>query len=160
LGDARPGWKILRVLGNLFNLQHFDYQSSQDVKDEIKALCQSLQLNNAVTAQTPKTETVTAKLLRIGDAPIYAIDALVRRATALQKTSDAMQSAAHINSRQAQASGVAQAKKIKVVQADGYAYLPMVLNESIPDGCIWIASATAAASTLGATFEAIEIEPI
>ena len=159
-GDARPGWKILRVLGNLFNLENFDYQSSQEVKDELKALCQFLQMNNAVVARAPKIELVTAKLLRLGDAPIYAVDALVRRATALQKTSDAMQSAAHINSKQAQASGVAQAKTIKAKQTDGYAVLPVVLDENIPDGCIWIASATAAAATLGATFDAIEIEPV
>ena len=160
LGDARPGWKILRVLGNCFNLDNFEYQSSQDVKDELKSQCQSLQMNNAVAAQAPTVKSVAAKLLRLGDAPIYAIDALVRRATALQKTTDAMQSAARMNSKQAQASGVLQAKKIKVIQDGGYAYLPITVDESIPDGCVWIASGTTVASTLGATFDAVEIEPI
>ena len=159
-GESRPGWKILRVLGNLFNLDGFEYTSSQEVKDELKAQCQSLQLSNKLAAQTPVVEKLNGKLQRMGDAPIYAIDALVRRATALQKTADAMQSAVHINSQQAQASGVMNAKKIKVTQADGYAYLPIAIDENIPDGCVWIAAATDSTVSLGATFGAIEIEPI
>ena len=31
VGEARPGWKILRVLGNLLNLAGFEYQSSEEV---------------------------------------------------------------------------------------------------------------------------------
>lgn len=159
-GESRPGWKILRVLGNLFNLGGFEYTSSQEVKDELKAQCQSLQLSNKLAAQTPVVEKFSGKLQRMGDAPIYTIDPLVRRATALQKTADAMQSAVHINSQQAQASGVMNAKKIKVTQADGYAYLPVAIDENIPDGCVWIAAATDSTASLGATFGAIEIEPI
>jgi len=159
-GESRPGWKILRVLGNLFNLGGFEYTSSQEVKDELKAQCQSLQLSNKLAAQTPVVEKFSGKLQRMGDAPIYTIDPLVRRATALQKTADAMQSAVHINSQQAQASGVMNAKKIKVTQADGYAYLPVAIDENIPDGCVWIAAATDSTVSLGATFGAIEIEPI
>ena len=29
LGDARPGWKVLRVLGNLLSVPGFDYESSE-----------------------------------------------------------------------------------------------------------------------------------
>src|SRR5574343_73576 len=31
LGETRPGWKVLRVLGNLLGLQGFDFETSQDV---------------------------------------------------------------------------------------------------------------------------------
>jgi NADH-quinone oxidoreductase subunit G len=130
------------------------------VKDELKAQCQSLQLNNKLAAQTPVVEKMNGKLQRLGDAPIYTIDAVVRRATALQKTADAMQSVVHLNSQQAKASGVMNAQKIKVTQADGYAYLPIAIDENIPDGCVWIAAATDGTIGLGATFGAIEIEPI
>lgn len=159
-GESRPGWKILRVLGNLLNLDGFEFTSSQEVKDELKTQCQSLQLNNKLAPQTPVVEKMNGKLQRLGDAPIYTIDAIVRRATALQKTADAMQSAVRINKQQAQASGVMNAQKIKVIQADGYAYLPIAIDENIPDGCVWIASATEHTFGLGATFGAIEIEPI
>ena len=39
LGEARPGWKVLRVLGNLAGVANFDYQSSEEVRDELRALC-------------------------------------------------------------------------------------------------------------------------
>ena len=35
LGEARPAWKLLRVLGNTFNLDGFEYQSSSDVNAEV-----------------------------------------------------------------------------------------------------------------------------
>ena len=39
LGEARPGWKVLRVLGNLAGVADFDYQSSEEVREELRALC-------------------------------------------------------------------------------------------------------------------------
>ncbi len=39
LGEARPGWKVLRVLGNLAGIADFDYQSSEEVREEVRALC-------------------------------------------------------------------------------------------------------------------------
>ncbi|MGH8304254.1 MAG: NADH-quinone oxidoreductase subunit NuoG, partial [Steroidobacteraceae bacterium] len=42
VGEARPGWKVLRVLGNLLNLEGFDYQSSEEVRDELRRLCAGL----------------------------------------------------------------------------------------------------------------------
>jgi hypothetical protein len=39
VGESRPGWKVLRVLGNLLNLSGFEYQSSEDVRDEVRKAC-------------------------------------------------------------------------------------------------------------------------
>ena len=39
LGEARPGWKVLRVLGNLLALAGFEYQSSEEVREELRARC-------------------------------------------------------------------------------------------------------------------------
>ena len=39
LGESRPGWKVLRVLGNLAGVADFDYQSSEEVREELRALC-------------------------------------------------------------------------------------------------------------------------
>ncbi len=89
VGTARPGWKVLRVLGTLLNLQRFDYQSSEDVLAEVRELCAGLQPagyqgTHAVIppprgAQSTDTATLT-------DVPMYQTDALVRRAPSLQKT--------------------------------------------------------------------------
>ncbi len=91
LGAARPGWKVLRVLGNLLGLPGFDYQSSEEVRDELRALCagvspQGYRGTHAVTPAGAASAAAAAGEVRVVDLPMYQIDALVRRAPSLQKT--------------------------------------------------------------------------
>ncbi|GGH57912.1 NADH-quinone oxidoreductase [Comamonas phosphati] len=92
LGDARPAWKVLRVLSNLLGISGVDYETSQDVlAAAIGAATQvpASQLSNAAQA--------VASLPAAGNAPapvvasIYQLDSIVRRATSLQLTADARQ---------------------------------------------------------------------
>src|SRR6185437_9674654 len=89
VGESRPGWKILRVLGNLLGLSGFDYQSSEDVRAELTAL---------VGVPTAYSGPVYSGMHAVGqeagaqpaqnvmDVPMYQIDAVVRRAPSLQRT--------------------------------------------------------------------------
>jgi NADH-quinone oxidoreductase subunit G len=83
LGEARPGWKVLRVLGNLAGLKDFDYQSSEEVREELRARC-------AATPATPYQGTHEVNAAggdaRVVDVPMYAVDAVLRRAASLQRT--------------------------------------------------------------------------
>jgi NADH-quinone oxidoreductase subunit G len=160
VGESRPGWKILRVMGNLLDLDGFDYISSEEVKDELKQQCQDIQLNNSVECTQPVQITKTSGLQRIGDVPLYAVDALVRRATQLQKTTDAQQNAVRINSKQAVVSGVADADKVKVKQGDVHSYLRLIIDEAIPDDCVWISAAMHDTLSLGPVFGSIELEKV
>jgi NADH-quinone oxidoreductase subunit G len=86
VGAARPGWKVLRVLGNLLKLPGFDYQSSEDVLAEVRSACAAVtaggyQGTHEVTLRGPATEAA-----RVTDLPMYQTDALVRRAPSLQRT--------------------------------------------------------------------------
>jgi NADH-quinone oxidoreductase subunit G len=96
VGEARPGWKILRVLGNLLNLAGFEYQSSEEVLSEARKACEGL-----VPAPYSGTHAVapsggggpgaragdgTPRGAPLVDVPMYQVDAVVRRAPALQKT--------------------------------------------------------------------------
>jgi NADH-quinone oxidoreductase subunit G len=89
LGDARPGWKVLRVLGNLLNLSGFDYVSPEQVRDELKARAYDVQPNNHYSYQGVLSHTGSE---RVNDVPMYAVDAMVRRANALQLTQEALSS--------------------------------------------------------------------
>jgi NADH-quinone oxidoreductase subunit G len=87
LGEARPGWKVLRVLGTLAGLSEFDYQSSEEVREELRARCAeiaagSYQGTHKVTGEA-KAATGEA---RVVDVPMYAIDAVLRRSPSLQRT--------------------------------------------------------------------------
>jgi len=81
-GEARPGWKILRVLGNLLALPGFDYASSEEVREE---LCR---LAAAGEPPVPAERRVqdAAATVQLAPVPIYGTDSLVRRAESLQKT--------------------------------------------------------------------------
>jgi NADH-quinone oxidoreductase subunit G len=89
VGESRPAWKVLRVLGNLLNLPSFDYTSS----DQITAEVQKELAATPAAAIKPTARTLQSKLALNApaserDVAIYQVDALVRRSSALQSTRD------------------------------------------------------------------------
>ncbi|WP_044407411.1 NADH-quinone oxidoreductase subunit NuoG [Thiomicrospira microaerophila] len=84
-GEAKPAWKVLRVLGNMFDLEGFDYTNTAEVLAEIKALNLSIkqpdyQCNLDLSVITPTPSSLV---------PCYSVDGMVRRSPALQATPDA-----------------------------------------------------------------------
>ncbi len=94
IAEARPGWKVLRVLGNLLDADNFDYQTSEEIRDELAGLLGDMQPDNHYTGNKAigKVNGADDPAARI-DIPIYDTDAMVRRATALQLTPEAQRSA-------------------------------------------------------------------
>jgi NADH-quinone oxidoreductase subunit G len=83
VADARPAWKILRVLGNALGLEGFGYQSSEEVRDELRGRCAS------VDAKVPDIRPRTVSLAHEGvivEGTMYSGDGLVRRSRPLQET--------------------------------------------------------------------------
>ena len=92
LGEARPAWKVLRVLANLLDLPGFDFETSQSVLAQATGASGSNgvpaeHLSNAVqvAALEPGAATTAADPVV---ASIYQLDGIVRRATSLQLTAD------------------------------------------------------------------------
>jgi len=91
LGAARPGWKVLRVLGNLLNLPRFEYESSEDVLAELREVCSgvaSAAYSGRHAVPPPGSGARLAPPITVTDVPMYQVDALVRRAPSLQRTRD------------------------------------------------------------------------
>jgi len=93
VGECRPAWKILRVLGNLVEAPGFDYVTSEDVLDEAKS-----EYGNAAAGRYTVPKSVRKLDGADGpgreiDTPLYSVDALVRRAEALQQTPAALRAA-------------------------------------------------------------------
>jgi NADH-quinone oxidoreductase subunit G len=92
LGETRPAWKVLRVLGNMLGLSGFDADSSQAVLSQVLpdvahgAVVPSSRLDN--NSSNSAVDTAAANRAPCV-ASIYQLDSLVRRAPALQSTSDA-----------------------------------------------------------------------
>jgi NADH-quinone oxidoreductase subunit G len=94
-GGARPAWKILRVLGNLLNLADFDYQSSEQVRDELRT---AVDRAPRVGYEGGFQPTAAAPVEALIDVPMYQVDPVLRRAASLQQTRAGQAAAAEYRS--------------------------------------------------------------
>jgi NADH-quinone oxidoreductase subunit G len=157
-GDTRPAWKLLRVLGNLLDLDGFEYQSSTDVLSELAKICGNLQPDNKLGAAVEAEPACTSGLTRVGDVPIYALDPLVRRAEALQDTVDAEAACIRVNSDTAAALGLSGAEKAVAVQGSGRTELPLKIDDCLPDDCVRISAGLPGTESLGGQFAELTLE--
>ncbi|MBS1228685.1 MAG: NADH-quinone oxidoreductase, chain [Proteobacteria bacterium] len=160
LGEARPGWKVLRVLGNVLGLAGFDYESSEQVRDEIVAPDSEFVggLSNAIDGVAFSLSAAAGGLQRIAEVPIYFADPLVRRSEALQKTRDAQAPSARLNASTLAQLGIAEGSQVRVRQGQGEALLTARADESVPMGCVRVAAAHATTAALADMFGTINVE--
>ena len=161
LGDTRPAWKVLRVLGNLLGLGGFEQNSSEQVRDEAlggKPQFVADQLDNRVNGVTLKLTPATSGTQRVADVPIHFADALVRRAPSLQQSKDAAKPAARMNAAMLAKLGLAAGDQARVKQGSGEALLTAQLDANLPDGCVRIAAAHPLTAGLGALSGDISVE--
>jgi NADH-quinone oxidoreductase subunit G len=134
-GDARPGWKILRVLGNLFKLAGFDYTASSGVLAELQ---QNLAPSARLKARRFATAPAVKGLQRIAEVPMYSIDPLVRRADALQTTRDNTGPVARMHPREAHKHDVGSSARLRVIAGGESVTLDFLVDRRIPEGCVLI----------------------
>jgi len=149
-GEVRPGWKLLRVLGNLLELPGFDHVSSADVLAELRGFCDGLEPSNKPRGDLKvEPRGVTNGLTRIGNLPIYAVDGLVRRAPALQHTPSAAALGAFLNGAEAAALGLVEGDLVEVSQNGSIVQTRVGLDEAVPAGCVRIPAGVAGSEALG-----------
>ncbi len=158
-GEARPGWKILRVLGNLLDVEGFDYTDAGQILEEVRAAgVPDLLANAAHAPANPVRQLEASGLQRAGDTPLYAVDPLVRRAGALQQTGDAGSPAIHLHPSEAERLGLSGMERARVKQNGYEAELPLQLDEGLPAGCAWISTGLAETAVLGQPFGEVSVE--
>ncbi|MCC7100887.1 MAG: NADH-quinone oxidoreductase subunit G [Rubrivivax sp.] len=158
-GQARPGWKVLRVLGNLLGLEGFEYESSEQVRDE------ALGDRGALAARLDNTPVVDAAavpagtgLERIADVPIYMADSLVRRAPSLQATADARPPLVGLPTVLWQQLGLAEGGKVLVAQGQSAVRLPARHDATLDARSVRVAAGHPATQMLGPMFGALTVE--
>ena len=157
-GEARAGWKLLRVLGNGLEVGGFEHNSAEAVRTELQALCQDVQLDNKVVlSKGLGVPSAPRHLLRIAEVPLYAVDALTRHATALQKTGDALDAAAYLSTAQAKKENLTGGDSARITQHGNSVILPVHVDDSIPDGCVWIPAGVSGSEKLGPAYGSIEM---
>src|SRR3954454_8487040 len=162
LGEARPGWKVLRVIGSLLRRRGMEL----DTLDEVRHACLAGKdvralLSNQIGGETggaaggaePRGGTE-----RIADVPMYFADPLVRRSPPLQRTKEAQPPRAWMNSRMLAHLGVAAGQPVSVKQGDGEARLVAALDDKLPDECVRVSAAHQTTAQLGSMFGTITVE--
>ena len=160
LGETRPGWKVLRVLGNLLGLNAFTQESVEDVRaaaglnDAAKV---SARLSNASSA-TPQLVAAPAGLQRIANVPLYATDSVVRRAPSLQATADAAAPLLAIGAALAAKLGVQAGAKVRVKQGEGSVVLPAAIDATLAADTVRVSAGCPETAALGAVFGTVSLE--
>jgi NADH-quinone oxidoreductase subunit G len=157
LGDARPAWKVLRVLGTMLGLPGFEFETAEQVKEACLAGRDVAKLlSNEISGITTESKSIQ-DIQRITDVPIYFADPLARRSAPLQKTHDAQPPKAWMNRTLfAQFSGA----KIRVRQGKGEAVLYAGLDPKLPDNCVRIAAGHPSTAPLEGMFGTLTLEKI
>ena len=164
LGDTRPGWKILRVLGNLLALDGFEFESSEQVKAQAlggnTAHDLSARLSNASSAAI--YSAVSSGIERLADVPIYATDTLVRNATSLQLTTDARNAAvASLPTALWEHLGLSDGAQIRITQdGAGAAQLLAKLDANLPANVVRVPMGLVETSSLGAAFGTVNVSKV
>ncbi|MBU0620723.1 MAG: NADH-quinone oxidoreductase subunit NuoG [Gammaproteobacteria bacterium] len=161
LGETRPAWKVLRVLGNLLKLDGFSQDTSEAVRDEVlKGMDVAAKLNNAspVPTQHSAPSTQHSGLQRVADVPIYYSDAVVRRSAPLQATTDGAIPLVWMHGEEMKKLGLQSGTVVKVSQGQGSVKLFAAADDKLPVGVVRLAAGHAATAALGAMFGTITVE--
>jgi NADH-quinone oxidoreductase subunit G len=164
LGEARPGWKVLRVLANTLGLPGFDFNSSEDVKNAIfngekpsAVVWRSLN-NNLKELVEIQVNIKKEGLQRIGEVPQYEFDPIVRRSAPLQKTKYNIRPMARMRAEQLADLGLQDGDIVVARQDKGSAVLKVRVDNHVAKGCVRVAAAHPLTAGLGDLMGDITIE--
>ena len=161
LGETRPAWKVLRVLGNLLGLNGFEQQNVDDVRREaLGDDNENIIKNNGLHSISAHDSSAVAGLQRIAEVPIYAADAIVRRASSLQKTRDGLPPVAGMNRVLADKLGLRDGDSVRVSQGGGEAVVAYAIDDKLPADCLRLATARVETAAMGAASAPLTAERV
>ncbi len=160
LGDSRPAWKVLRVLGGLLNLDGFLYNMPEEVLGEALGENYCTKLSNQSTASgfTSGNAAPSTGLERVSDVGIYAGDQIVRRSSALQLTRDAKRgNQVGLGQALFNELGLKEGDAVRVTQGGQSVDLPVTLEANLAKGAVRISAGTMASAKLGSMFGPVTV---
>lgn len=159
-GEARPAWKVLRVLGNILALPGFDYNDSEAVAAAALGGDVASRLDNRVDGILHAATLSRDGFERVADVPIYLADPLVRQARSLQRTRDAAAPMVGVNPETLIALGIAAGERVRVKQGEASAELVVCEDPAVAVRCLRVPAGHAATAALGAMSGSISMERV
>jgi len=161
LGQTRPGWKVLRVLGNRLDLPGFEHNSSQEVLAEALGDTAALPARLAAVPQSQPSGSpppAAGAVQRIADVPIYDADPIVRRAPALRNTADARPPLVHLPTALWSRFGMTDGGRVTVRMRGWTLELPARHDPTLAADCVRVPTGHPDTAALGASFGDITVE--
>jgi NADH-quinone oxidoreductase subunit G len=155
-GDAKPAWKIWRVLGHFLELKEFLYASHRDVLAEIHSL-DLMTAKQDITIPLEKGDDLSQSIQRYAYTPIYNSDPILRRSQPLAETSLSVEGHVAMNSECARQRGFEHGQTITVSQADHAISLPVIIDDTLPSGLVAIPQATQLTAGWGVGHSVVEL---
>lgn len=162
-GEARPAWKVFKVLGDMLGLDGFAIDSVEDVRKRVLGADGTVdqgKLGNAVSGVALKLGAASGKLERVADVPIYFADPIARRSAPLQQTTDAAEPQARVSKSTLARIGVEAGSRVKVASAEGAVVVTLVEDGGVADGCVRLAAAHVLTAPLGALNGEVSVERV
>ena len=160
LGDSRPAWKVLRVLGGLLGLDGFLFNVPEEVLGEALDDGYCNRLNNKATSSSIANGNLAPfnGLERLADVNIYAGDQIVRRSSALHLTRDAKRgNQVGLNKITFAELGLKEGDAVRVTQDSHSVDMPATLEVNLAPGAVRISAGTMASAKLGSMFGPVTI---
>ena len=166
--DSQPAWKVLRVLGNYFDLPSFDYKSIEDIHQEFNTIINgesevscmkrskiqtSLEFHNH-----PNYWKGSETLIRLAPWPMVRVDHLVRRSLPLQKILSKEFKTIRLNTKIAKKLNFNEGDQITATQSEQRITLPLAIDDRLADNTVLLASGLAETAGFGQAETAITLE--
>ncbi|KNH10357.1 NADH-ubiquinone oxidoreductase chain G [Candidatus Burkholderia brachyanthoides] len=166
LGDTRPGWKVLRVLGSILGLKGFEFDTAEEVRNAALGTGDlSTRLSNKATVAAKRAASNIvlngSGLQRLADVPIYHADALVRRAPSLHLTVAARDAnVAALPTALFDKLGLKDGDAVRVKQGNLSVTLPAVRDANLAETVVRVSAGTPAGAALGGFFGELVVEKV
>ena len=163
LGDSRPAWKVLRVLGGLLDLDGFLFNLPEEVLGEALDEGYCNRLNNRPASSSIANGNLAPfnGLERLADVNIYAGDQIVRRSSALLLTRDAKRgNQVGLNKNTFTDLGLKEGDAVRVTQGSQSVDMPATLEVNLAPGAVRISAGTAASAKLGPMFGSVAVSKV
>ncbi len=150
LGESKPGWKVLKVLGDSLGCSGFSYETLDQAKAQALAAVGELAAKLSNTSNAAPSAAISGTgLERVADVPAYASDAIVRRAGSLQRTAEGAAPTARLHSATLASLKLEDGQAVTITSSTGVATLKAERDDSVPAHAVRVSSARAETAALG-----------
>lgn len=166
--DSQPAWKVLRVLGNYFDLPGFDYKSIEEVHQELNKIVNGKSETACMKKckiqelldfhQHPNYRKRSEVLIRLAPWPMVRVDHLVRRSLPLQKILSKEFKTIRLNTNIAKKLNFNEGDQITAIQSEQRITLPLEIDDRLADNTVLLASGLVETAGFGQAETAITLE--